>query len=181
VFAGEHPPGSSKADRDFVEDQKRSMAIAGGANALPIVERRNKGRAPHGFGDHSRHVAFSFQHVLDVVGTGQIACGAASEGTMAIVGRRHVFTARKERADAAAENAFPADGNAVEGCAMERFPHRDGLEATGRGTGQLESHAYSGGAPGGKQDPLQATRCEAGQFAGEFDRRDAGVTSRAEA
>src|SRR5256886_8999839 len=125
VFASEHPSGAAKPGRNFIEDKQRAVFVAGGADAFPVVERRNERRAPNGLADDSRHITFFFEDIFNVVGTGEIAGIAAANRAVAMVRRRDAFAASQTPADAAAKNGLAANGNSVERSAMKRIPHRN--------------------------------------------------------
>ena len=130
--------------------------------------------------NHGGDVTFSFEHVLHVISAGQITGLSTFERTMAVVRRRHVFTARQQRSNAFAEDGFAAHRDRVQGSAMKRFPHGDKLEFARGNPRQLERHADRTGAARRKEDPVEIPRCEAGQARSQFNCGPASITARAE-
>ena len=114
------------------------MAVAGLTDDLPVVPRRNVGRAAHGLGDDGADVAFLVQDVLHVLRALQAACAATVPGAVLGVGRRHVLRAGQQRTDVLAEDRLPADRDGVQGCAVERIPHRQRLESAGGHARELQ-------------------------------------------
>ena len=181
MLAGEHPSGAAESDRDLVEDEQRSVTVAGGTHATPVIGRRNERSAPDGLADDRGDVTLLLEDVINVIGALEAAGGAAAERALQWFGGRDVFAPGEQGADALAEDGFAADGDGVEGSAVEGVPHRHKLEPAGGDAGELEGHANGGGSTGGEQDAVEVAGGEFGQALGERDRGFAGVTSGAEA
>ena len=182
MFGGEEAPGLAQAGGDLVEDQQRAVGIAGLAYRLPIARRRDGGHRARRLGDHRRHIAFAFEHVLDhrrasqpalrekrlAVFIDRVAVGAAVTGK-----GRDMLGAGQQRPDGAAvaEQRFATDARCAETRAVEGVPEAQGLEAPGGGARQFDRDLHRIAAAGGEQDApglagqaLELRRQSFGQF-----------------
>ena len=162
VFGGEEAPGLAQAGGDLVEDQQRAVGIAGLAYRLPIARRRDGGHRARRLGDHRRHIAFAFEHVLDhrrasqpalrekrlALRIDRVAVGAAVTGK-----GRDMLGAGQQRPDGAAvaEQRFATDARCAETRAVEGVPEAQGLEAPGGGARQFDRDLHRIAAAGGEQ------------------------------
>src|SRR5262249_46654130 len=108
------------------------MFVARGPDAFPVIQWRDEGGGTKRFGNYGGNVAFTFEHILDVIRASQIAGRAALEGAVAVVWRRYMFAARQQRTDAATEGGFAAYRDRVQGSAVKGFPHGNEFETPGR-------------------------------------------------
>ena len=84
VLEREHPAGAPEADRHFVQDQERAVAVAGIAHDAVILGRRNLhvGAADR-LDDHGADVLFLAEHVIEILGAPGVAHAAAAEAARA--------------------------------------------------------------------------------------------------
>ena len=160
VFTGEHAPRSTKTVGNFIQNEKRTMAITGFSNALPVIRGRNERRATHGFCNHSRHISLLFQDVFHVIRAGEVAFLTALEWTMSVVGWRHMLTSGQKGPHARTKNRLSTDGNGIQRSTMKGIPHGNGLVPSGRRSRQLECHAHGGCSPGSKKNAVEITGCQ---------------------
>ena len=88
--------------------------------------------------------------------------------------------AGQKRPGILAEDGLSTDGDSIERRAMERIPHRNSLESAGRHPREFQSHADSRRSGRCKENFVQISRRQLGQFLGEFDRRDVSIAARTE-
>ena len=91
VIDGEPFAGAAPAGHHFIGDQQHAVAVADFAQAREVLGRRNE----HAIGADNRldndggHVALVANHVLDVVGAGDVAAGiGVLDGAVVAVGFR---------------------------------------------------------------------------------------------
>ena len=119
----EHAARAAEADRHFVEDQQRAMAVARVAHD-PIVGGRRDLHvgAAHRFDDDGADVLFLCQHVVEVLGALCGAGAAAAEAHAPRIAWRRMLGARQQRAHSFAKDRFAADRDRVERRAVEAVP-----------------------------------------------------------
>src|SRR5439155_10143374 len=180
MLAGEQASGATERDGNLVQNQQRAVFVAGGADAFPVLRRRDEGRAAHRLADHRGHVALLIKDIFDVVGAGETAGLAAAERTMAMVRRRGVFAAGQQRSNPGPEQRFAAHRDGIERRAVERVPEGNKLESPGGDAGELEGQADGRGAAGRKEDAIEVARGEFDQLSGQGNGRFAGIAPCAE-
>ena len=184
MLMGEEAPGLAEPGRDLVEDQERTVPVAGFAHALPEAGRRRIGRRPHRLGDDSRDVPLFRQHIGDHLGAG---AGGVFEivvaiGAVAVAPGRDMLGAGQQRpGNAGAEGRLAADAGGAEAGTVEGIPEGQGLEAAGRGAGEPQRHLDRIRAAGGEQYLAKIARRQQTERLGELDRRLAGEAARRKA
>ncbi len=91
VIDGEPLAGAAPAGHHFVGDHEHAVAVADFAQARQIFGRRNQHSvgSDHRLDDDRGHVALVADHVLDVVGAGDVAAGiGVLDGAVVAVGLR---------------------------------------------------------------------------------------------
>ena len=158
------------------------MAITGLADHLPVLGPGNVRSAANRFGNYGRYVPLLGEDVFHIPGAHEVtsAATAAFVEAVVLIGRRHVFGAREERADVLAKNRFPTDGDGVQGGAVERVPHGNRLVATGSHPRQFDGHADGTGAAWTQQHLVQVAGRELHKLAGQVDGDLVGVAPGAE-
>ena len=90
MLAGEHAPRPAEAGGDLIEDEKRAVAVAGGAYACPEAGLRHVRHGSDRLGNERGDIALALEHVLDHarasvgrgLGTrGSVGAAIAAEGS----------------------------------------------------------------------------------------------------
>ena len=181
MLEGEHASGPPKADRYFVQDQQRAVAVTGGAHYAVIIGWRNLHvGAADGLDDDGPDVLFLAEHVVEILGAPQIAGRAAAKAATARIAGRRMLGSGQERPDAFAKDGLPSDRDRVEGCAVKRIPQRERLVAAGGQAGELQGHADGKRSAGCKQDFPERFRRQGNQARGKLHRGGVGEPARRE-
>src|ERR1019366_4948898 len=91
VIDGEPLAGAAPAGHDFVGDEQDAVAVTDFADTREVLGRRHKDAvgADDGLEDDGRDVALIADHVLDVVGAGDVAAGVGVlDGAVVAIGLR---------------------------------------------------------------------------------------------
>ena len=189
VIDGEPLAGAAPAGHHFVGDQQHAVAIADFAQAREVLGRRNEDAvgADDRLDDDGGHIALVADHVLDVVGAGDVAGGiGVLDGAVVAVGLRRkddagAFAARLH--GPAARIAGGRDG--ARGRAVIGAVARDDLGLAGVHAGDFEGRFVGLGAAGGEEEFVQSLgqhfeqlRAEAGAGRGGVAGRDIGKLAR---
>ena len=182
ILAGEHPACPAEGVRDFVENQKRPVAVAGLADDPPVFRLRDVGGAPDRFCNHRGDVPLLLKDIFHITGAHHVAAAAAAAVVDAVVfvGRRDVFGAGQQRPHVLAKDRLPADGDRVQRRPVKGIPHRDRLVAARGDARKFQGHADRLGAPRAEEDAVEISGGDFGQLLCQIDGDPVGVTPCAE-
>ena len=174
MLVGEEPARLAQAGGNFVEDQKRSGAVAGLADGLPEPRRGHQRGGTHGFRDEGSEIAFPGKHVGDHAGAGtcRLFEAVVAVGTVAARPRCDVLRPGHQRSgDMGTERRLAANARGAKARTMKGIPEGQRLEAPGRGPRDLERDLDRIGTTSREQDLRQVTGRQLAERLGEFHRR----------